>query len=308
MPTAEKLRDHLYQSASMFAQRAVADLGDGHIDACLANLGIALEHLMKAVLAAEHPLLLVGDKRGEIDLAGMVWGLGKAQVADAAPDFTISATEAARRCSALVPGLAAVGLRPVLDARNGVVHVGVARERDANRLVGVVAAAADLLLPRLGATTAQLWGNYRDAAVGRLDENRTAAAHRAADKVAAARASWESAALRLGDAGVAYLQKLADDRAFADDEEPVECPVCGTQAVASGDISVTEEPEYGHDGPDWYVEAVSLIPHLHVNNVRCSACGLDLNDDEVAGAGLDMVMDSDAEVNDREYWDFDDHR
>jgi hypothetical protein len=308
MLTAEKSSDHLYQSASMFAQRAVADLGDDHIDACLANLGIALEHLMKAVLAAEHPLLLVGDKRGEIDVAGMVWALGKAHVADAAPGFTISATEAARRCSAIVPGLGAVGLRPVLDARNGVVHVGLARERDANRLVGVVAAAADLLLPRVEATTAQFWGNYCDAALGRLDENRTAAAHRAADKLAAARASWESTALRLGEAGVSYLKKLVDDHAFADDEEPVECPVCGTQAVASGDISITEEPEYGHDGPDWYVEGVSLIPHLHVRSVHCSACGLNLDDDEVAGAGFDMVMDSDAEVREREYWGSDDWR
>jgi hypothetical protein len=152
----------LYASARRFARRGAGNLIEGRHDDAMVDVGVALEHIGKAFLARRHLLLLVGSKQGGIDLEGMRWALGLPTLGSKI-GYTISASEVIRRCCALVPELSTERLRPVLDARNGVLHVGAAPESNAESVVTGVADAAEVLLPPLGYTTDNLWGNFAAA-------------------------------------------------------------------------------------------------------------------------------------------------
>lgn len=141
--------------------------------------------------------------------------------------------------------------------------------------------------------------------MGRLDKRRTEVAHRVADQIASARENWHLASERLGPEGITALTSLIERYVYREDEEPVECPACGSDAVGSGTITIDEEPEVDHDGPEWFVSGVSLIPFLEVSGFRCSVCGLELDgSEEVAAGGLPPRVESRVEIDPSEYYGY----
>lgn len=289
MPTsAERTVTALYRAGRRNAQKAAGDLAEGNHDDAMAHAGIALEHLMKAYLAAQSPLLIVGQSAGgALDLAGMRWGL-KGAGTPPPTSKTITATEAARRCSYLLAGLDEKSLRIVLAARNGVLHVGQT-EGDAGRVLAAVAAAAEVLLPEIGKDARSLWGNYREAVMGRLDGQRSETAHRVADRIAQSREDWEVSRKRHGIEGLNALREMAEARLADFDEIRAECPACGAPALLTGDVEVEEAPNYDWDGREWSLQGVSLAPFVLPTAFRCLACGLRLDGaDELEAAGFSI--------------------
>jgi len=302
-----RTQDALYGLAQRFARRAGADLAAGRADDSMANAGIALEHLAKAYLMEQHRLLVVGSRQGEIDLAGMRWALSKDRKLPPG-SRTINATEAIRRSCALVQGLDERVLRPVLDARNGVLHIGQGGDQVASRVIAAVAQAAERLLPEINHDPQGFWGHYYDAVTGRLDERRTQVAHRVADQIASAREGWDLTSMRLGAEGVKALKSAADRYHYREDEEPIDCPACESESVVSGIVEVEEEPEVDHDGPDWFVSGVSLIPFLDISGFNCLVCGLQLDgSEEIAAAGLPTRVESRREIDPAEYYGYGDY-
>lgn len=286
----------LYKSAQRFAQRSAADLAAGRADDSMANAGIALEHMAKAYLASEHPLLVVGSKQGSIDPAGMLWALARPTRASGGTGITINASEAIRRCCILLPQLSEKDLRPVLDARNGVLHIGFAPGSDADIIISQVARAAEFLLPKIGKESRGLWGNYYSAVMGRLHSRRDRIANRVADKLASARDSHELAFKRLGVDGVSALRAAADRYSYSENEEPMACPACRGPAVVSGSIEVEEEPGYA-DESDWSLAGFTLVPWLHLQSLRCQVCGLFLEgEEEIREAGVRTVLQTERSI------------
>jgi predicted RNA-binding Zn-ribbon protein involved in translation (DUF1610 family) len=194
----------------------------------------------------------------------------------------------------------------VLDARNGILHVGLSPEPDAENVIGQVARAAELLLPKLTRTPADFWGNFHGAIMGRLDRRSTAISNRVADKLASSKERWEQLQSRLGESAAEALQHAAANVKLDEDQELLACPVCGTEGVASGSVEVQEEPEADHDGDYWYISGVSLIPIMHVDTFRCPVCGLYLEgEEELKVADIDTELHSDRTIDPRDYYGYD---
>jgi hypothetical protein len=296
--SAERAVQKLTETALRFAQQAAAGLAAGRHDDAMAHAGIALEHIAKAFLIRQHPLLVVAAPSGRLDLAGMRWAI-KNEPKPAAESRTVDANEAIRRCCALLSGLDEQMLRPVLQARNGVLHIGQT-DVEASRVIAAVAQAAEVILPAIGSGGRHLWGHFYDAVMGRLDKQRDEVAHRVADRRAKAREDWEVTFKRLGVDGANALRSLADGHVYRDDEEEVDCPACTSPAVAEGRLEVEEVPDYDHDG----VSSVSLVPFLEIGALRCLACGFWLDGvEELSAVGLDTDRhEIDRQVDPRDYY------
>jgi hypothetical protein len=292
----ERTATTLYRAAQRNAQKAAGDLAAGNHDDSIAQAGIALEHLMKAYLVSQSPLLIVGQTGAGLDLAGMRWALRRV-ARPSAESKTITATEAARRCCSLLPDLDEKSLRVVLAARNGVLHIGQT-DSEAGRVMAEVAAAAEIILPEIGKDARSLWGNYRDAVMGRLDDQRSETAHRVADRIAQSREGWHALRARHGLEGLNALREKAEGHHYDVDEVRVDCPACGSPARLSGEIEVDEIPNYDWDGGEWSLLSVELAPFLLPTAFTCLACGLRLDGaDELVAAQFSTerkALDSEA--------------
>lgn len=65
--------------------------------------------------------------------------------------------------------------------------------------------------------------------------------------------------------------------------QPRECPACGTEAVALGEVEVREEIDYDREGP----VGVYLVPEFYVGEFLCRACGLLLAGPELTAASIE---------------------
>jgi hypothetical protein len=293
---ADRAVQRFDQSALRFAQQAAADLTANRHDDSMAHAGIALEHMAKAFLVRQHPVLVVAAPGGRLDLAGMRWAL-KNEPRPAGESRTIDAKEAIRRCCALLSGLDEKMLRPVLEARNGVIHMAQT-DVEANRVIAAVAQAAEVILPEIGSDARRLWGHFYDAVMGRLDKQRDEVAHRVADRRAKAREDWEVTFKRLGVDGVNALRGLADGQTYRDNEVSTECPSCGSPAVASGRLGFEEVPDYDQDG----VSGVTPVPYIEISELRCPACGFWLDGvEELVAAGVSIDW-REVDVDPRDYY------
>lgn len=298
------MEGELYASAQRFAQRAMEDLTNDRSDDFFLNAGTALEHLLKTLLVHHHPLLLVGATRGSLDIEGMAWALGDPKVPFPSDGVTVSCTEALRRVRRLVPSLAAVDLRRLIEARNGVAHVGRSdRELAEAGLSGLYSAVA-LISPHLGRDPDTLWGNF--AVTARV---RATAAHdklqvAVADRLGAAMERFE---LRLKREGNEWLRLIGESMASlerSDTQRLSTCPACGSSAISYGTtqreqdaiVDVDEDGVYSSSGYiEWDV--------FSITSLRCFVCGLHLNDKELAVLGVETVIEDDVVESEYPDWE-----
>ncbi|MFJ8209732.1 hypothetical protein [Streptomyces sp. NPDC096033] len=155
----------LLASAKRQMNRAMSAWCTSDNDMAVLHGGIGTEHLLKALLAARHPSLLV-DAR---DFNSLLHATGQSTYA-ASPETkvkTIGALDAFKRAGTLTAmPVKERDLEPLLTARNGVAHLGAHDDTLTRDALAVAVTVADAVLADLKEEIPSFWGVWADS---RLD-------------------------------------------------------------------------------------------------------------------------------------------
>ena len=264
-------------------------MSDGRHAVFLLHSATALEHLAKAVLAARHPsLIAVASKDNFESLLVLV---GETSVANPeAKVRTIGAREALYRAGRYAPECALLidDLKLLILVRDGVVHLADASAASTEEVLVPYLKASEELRELLGIDRTAYWGGFVDLVDQALKENVEQARLRVEAALAVARSEFEQ---RFGqvteEARKAMLAGIEASYSPMEkyEEQLVECPACGTQAVVLGTLHEEFDEDWDHH------EGVLLGVHLLVRfiptSLLCHACRLRLTGrDEMDAAGV----------------------
>lgn len=286
-PPADAQR--LLASSRGFARRAIAAYAEESWDEFHLDLAVAVEHLAKAALASQHPVLVMDG--AHLDGVLHAIGLGAQSRVPAAKVKTISLTEALDRLPRVLGAEVRVApsLARLVDARNALAHFGHSTRLDEEALLADVARLTEVLLTRLGVTTTDFWQDGAEL-VGRHVQHRLAA--------------LEAAYLRRIDVAKRHFAEFVEvmdepiRQVFLATKEcrepsgdfstfPAECPACDHLGALSGDPEPHWEPDYDYSDGEVSVSGVYVETiDLSGSSFRCGVCRLSLDSDELEFAGL----------------------
>lgn len=285
-PDDIQLSKQLADSSAKFARSALQARNDDH-GVFLLHAATALEHLAKAVLAARHPSLIVAAN----DFESLLHACGESSSArrPRAKMRTIGAREAVERAGRFVPTTEALvpDLELLILVRNGVAHLGEASASDADDVLVPYLKASEELRAALELDRAGYWGEFIDLVDSALRENVEKARLRVETALAIARQEFEKRFGALDDATREAMLRVIEAGYAPEryDEQFLDCPACGTPALAFGSVKVEMDEDWDHH------ERVLIGVHPYLmfipNHLRCSACGLELDGrDELDAAGI----------------------
>ncbi|QIY95650.1 hypothetical protein HEP87_18430 [Streptomyces sp. S1D4-11] len=152
----------LRESARLHMRRALHAWCNADHDMAVLHGGIAFEHITKAGLAARHPSLLA-DGRDFPTLLHAA-GLGSHAPNPLTAAKTLGALEAFKRAMALIPmPVTERDVQPLLNARNGVAHLGMHDVAQTGDALAVAVKVIDVVLADIGEGDADFWGPYRSS-------------------------------------------------------------------------------------------------------------------------------------------------
>ncbi|MCX5318142.1 hypothetical protein [Streptomyces sp. NBC_00154] len=196
---------------------------------------------------------------------------------------TIQAAAAFERCNQLLKPPLPIKtdvFKTLLNARNGVSHLGVHKNDEARQHLITAIRIIDPILSALGVEQEQFWGHYKPLRDELLQKRADDLKLAFMTKIVNAK---NVLAARLGpDLGAEDLARLSAELVWIDsDEEPAKCPACGMEGRLTGNHFVERqydglEPE---EDEDW---AVMLYPLGFI----CPICQLQLELEEFDLAGL----------------------
>lgn len=294
---AESVGDRLLASSTRFARSAATAYSDEDWDVFYLHLATAVEQLVKAVLARAHPSFIAdvrSNSRDGFDSLLHLCGFGdRART----PSFvaavrTITASEAVERVSLLVdhyqPPSPLVGL--LIQARNGLVHAGHQERTEVEAVLGDVARYVNPLLTSLALDPTAYWGDSAEMVAvherRRLDASEATYGRR----VQAAKDRYARIVSRMDEHTLAaYLGALTPGPLSEPfNSAPVVCPACGEMGLLTGSPEPVWEPDYD------YADGVSYVARVFVSEIvlspdgfKCRVCGLDLDAEHLAFAGLE---------------------
>ncbi|MGW2083313.1 hypothetical protein ACWCOW_41800 [Streptomyces sp. NPDC001939] len=290
----------LARSSSRWMQLALTTLGRGDDgDIAVHHAAVAIEHLLKAYLANQHPVLIAESRDFPSLLHAL--GLGRQSPAPFTAFRSISLPDAYSRVAILLPTLAVDvnEVKAVANARNGVAHSGVYDDAATRELVTVCIRLADTVLPHLPAvspegywgSTASLRKRLLEAHTSKLRDTIEKRRHRFREAYQRDELPQEWATDRWpatlepdwgGDLGGGYhfgspaavLWSLRTiDRASIRRFHPTDCPACQQESLVP----------MLHKGPE---DDDSAARH----STLCFTCGLYLNAEEIFFLGLGEVI------------------
>jgi hypothetical protein len=295
---AESVGDQLLASSARFALSAATAYSDEEWDVFYLHLATAVEHLVKAVLARAHPSFIADvrpNSREGFDSLLHLCGFGhRARTPDyVAAVRTISATDALERVGLLVDGYRQpsplVGL--LLRTRNGIVHAGQHERAAGDAVLGEVARYIGPLLTTAGISPGAYWGESAEMvsahAQSRLDA--TEASYRR--RVQSAKDRYVRITERMDERSrAAYLAAVSPGPPSEPyNWAPAECPACGETGVVTGSPEPSWEADFDSEGGVPYVDGVYVDSiRLATTGFQCGACGLHLDIEGLAFAGLDQ--------------------
>ncbi|MCG6495701.1 hypothetical protein [Kitasatospora sp. A2-31] len=158
-------KTRLLASAQRQMNRAMSAWCTSDNDMAVLHGGIGTEHLLKALLSARHPSLLVDGR----DFSSLLHATGQSAHA-ASPETKVKTTgalDAFKRAAALIAmPVKERDLDPLLTARNGVAHLGAHDDAITHEALAVAITVADAVLADLQEDIPAFWGTWAEA---RLD-------------------------------------------------------------------------------------------------------------------------------------------
>lgn len=155
----------LLASAQRQMNRAMSAWCTSDNDMAVLHGGIGTEHLLKALLAARHPSLLVDGR----DFNSLLHATGQSTYAasPATKVKTVGALDAFKRAANLITmPVKERELDPLLTARNGVAHLGAHDDAITHDALAIAVTVADAVLTDLQVDIPTFWGPWADT---RLD-------------------------------------------------------------------------------------------------------------------------------------------
>jgi hypothetical protein len=270
--------------------------GDGSFDFAVHHFGVALEHLLKAYLASQHPALVV--EASDFESLLHATGHGDRAKRPSTRTKTIGLAVAFSRVKRLLAKKITVTeaeFEPVLAARNGVAH---AAHYDSDEVMAVLTTClriADTVLVELGIPPEEYWGDHLQLHDHLADRRATELQMTFTTKIAQAKAV---AAGRLSSMTSEQRRRMvAELSAFnsqpsapypgepgtIDYDRHQPCPACNGQGWLHGATDI-----------DWHgvVADSSSLPVVlfHASSYDCGLCGLHLTGDELSLAGLNLEI------------------
>lgn len=300
--------DRFRDSAVAYARSALLrvtteeDPVRGAVDA-----GMATEHIAKAYLCSLSPAL-IADRNADIDTMLHLTGLGHLAKCGAHEVKTIGAHEACLRCARLVPAFTYTlqADQALFVARNGGAHLALTSDEAARESARIMVRLCEPLLAALSVDRSAFWGSMEAVADVLLDETTTQIMEDLEVKIAAARSRFEvrlaGLVLRERDA---VIKALTERGYSSSEEEDYECPACSQTGVILCEINDDGDPhfEYEQVAEDDFIYHGGYIDQIaYALQFSCSACGLDLDFDEMTAA--EMPTDFERESRSCEPWEF----
>lgn len=281
----KKLSVQLAESSAVFARSALqAQHTDDRI--FLLHAATALEHLAKAVLAARHPSFIVA---GDFDSLLHACGELGATSGPRSRMKTINAADAVGRAARFVAPVRPLiqQLELLVSVRNGVAHLGEVQAEDASGVLIPYLKASEALREDLSVERDAYWEEFSDMVDSALKESVEQARIRVETALAIARKEFKKRFSELDDATKQAVLGVvvAGYRPEKYDEQLLDCPACGTEALAYGSVKVEYDEDWDHQ------ERVLVGVHPYFTfaprALRCAACGLELDGtDELYAAGI----------------------
>jgi len=286
------IHESLTESSKRYALLAANEYVSGHYAAFALAAGIAVEHALKARIAAESPVLLA---TGRSDDAWFRSARKLLTYADDATAFgvvsgdvhTLGGSQAFIRAFAIDPRLKPfkVHVQRVFQYRNGEAHMGVSGTEDTK----IVFTSCARVITEVFGPLAEFWGPHANLVDSLLDELATELRQLVELKLAAARNEFER---RFGSETYlvrsTLLQQIESARAcrYSAEVRPYLCPACGNGALIQGINRV--EAEY-----DRHTDYPTVTVLLDATRLVCDACRLVLDGaDELEAAGIDREMEN----------------
>jgi hypothetical protein len=281
MATAPKASE-LCASAARFAQSTLEAHHKGDHQRVALDAGTALEHLTKACLVMRSPALLSELKPGPNNWQSLLLLCG---FAEGRPNQlrTVGLREARERLKTFVSSAASeADLALLINLRDGVVHAAVDEEVEERLLVAFVQ-QADACLVDMSRSRYDFWAERVDVVDALLANASDKVTHRVQVKLAAARAAFVEKYGEVLEELFQLIRKMPPQ--FDQMQEAVaECPVCGSQGVAGGEMSVDVAGDHEDDVWAWV--------HFDPTGFSCPMCGLRLDTQaEVVAAGIPAGWD-----------------
>jgi hypothetical protein len=286
------IHENLTASAKRYALVAADAYVTRNYAACSLAAGIAVEHALKARLAAETPVLLAFGRSdpGWFKSARALWTYrddADAFAAESTEVQTVAASQALDRALELDPRLRPLRSHAdrVFRCRNSEAHMGLAGSEE---MQAVFASCAKAMNDILGLGN-EFWGDHADLVDSLLDRLASALRQRVQEKLAAARREFDR---RFGNEpeeirnGMLSLISNTRDWHVAPEALPYDCPACGSPALVEGTNSV--ETDW-----DTHTDVPSETVWLEATRLTCEACHLVLEgSEELEAAGIDPVMEN----------------
>jgi hypothetical protein len=284
---ASELPETLASSAQRWARRALEAHTKGDIDEAGHDAAVALEHLIKARLAADSPVLIADGR----DFETLLHLTGNQRHANRPLSRirTVSLREAAQRVRRISPTWRFTDdeLAPLIGTRDGVTHAALWDQAEAAAALPVFLRAVVLLCDEMGLAVSEFWGDYASLVSTLLEDaadtvRRIVATKKAAAATAlAARLAGLSPELR--DGLLLGMEAAAPFRCDHAERHP--CPVCGRNGWLGGDSPEPDWDRHGIDTDDWGWVPEPVMVFLPAC-FQCGACGLALDFPELVAAGL----------------------
>ena len=258
---------------------------------------LAVEHLGKAVLWRENPVLVVPLTP---DAEASLFSLAT-QPDLASPKLrTVGLAILLRRLAQLLGGLPIDQKRctRIVEIRNGAMHVG-SPAQSRHVLVDCLAVCG-VLLERIGEDPRAFYGDHQANVLALLDEKRTEVGHRVAAKFARARRQLNELEQRLDgelfQETTGRLEASAADALDPDDfgiglwGVDAICPECGSKGRLFGHVDVDSEIDYdteplGNGKYESYPVFAGWSVALSPRSFACNVCRLTLNGPEELAEG-----------------------
>ncbi len=278
--------DAFYASAREFALSALEAHHSGNHRRVPIDAGTAVEHLAKACLARRSPALLV-ELRRDSSFDSLIALLRIEGAGGPGSIRTVGLSEALSRIGRFVKSKVSKGdLQTLIDLRNGIVHAAEDAEVE-ERILTAFVQQADSLLTDFGGGREDFWDGQLAVVNALLADASDKLAHRVEVRLAAAEAMIDRRYESEGEPVIRALRALSKSVPLTIDQRFRDCPVCGSDGIATGEHTVEWNPD------DSYKEA-SQVPNFvgevwfTAQKFFCPVCHLRLDsEDEIDVAGIE---------------------